>query len=454
MNKLNVWAGLIVITFVLAFFNTQIEPTTSLIVIVGIAIFTISFFSIESALFILIFSMLLGPEIMVGELTKGGGLGRGITLRLDDFLMMIIGFSWLARAAVFKELGLLIKTPLNLPILFYALSCFFASGWGMAAGRVQFLGGILFVLKYMEYFIIYFMVANYLQTEKQAKRLVFCALLTCFLVSLYGLAQIPTGQRVTAPFEGERGEPNTFGGYLVLMMSLASGLLLQLGKERGYHKIILGIIVLTAFSAFIFTLSRASYVSFIVMYISLLIFNKNRKILAIGLVFGVVLGPSLFPGAMKKRIEYTFSQPVMRGQVEVGGVKLDTSTSLRVMAWRDAFRDFIKSPLLGYGVTGYGFMDAQIPRTLLETGVMGLLAFFYLWYSIFRVAYQRLNESTDPYHKGLALGFLCGFIALVCHSMGTNTFIIVRIMEPFWLFTGIVVVSPHLKKDDTAYSKH
>jgi len=37
------------------------------------------------------------------------------------------------------------------------------------------------------------------------------------------------------------------------------------------------------------------------------------------------------------------------------------------------------------------------------------------------------------------LGFLLGFLALLVHAIGSNTFLTVRIMEPFWLFAALVV---------------
>jgi hypothetical protein len=66
-----------------------------------------------------------------------------------------------------------------------------------------------------------------------------------------------------------------------------------------------------------------------------------------------------------------------------------------------------------------------------------------LW-RILRLALDRLKESVNPYSNGLIVGYIAGFIALIFHSIGANTFIIVRIMEPFWLFTGIIVLLPNL----------
>lgn len=40
--------------------------------------------------------MLLSSEITIGE-TAGGSLSRGVALRFEDFLLIIIGMSWFAR---------------------------------------------------------------------------------------------------------------------------------------------------------------------------------------------------------------------------------------------------------------------------------------------------------------------------------------------------------------------
>ena len=144
---------------------------------------------------------------------------------------------------------------------------------------------------------------------------------------------------------------------------------------------------------------------------------------------------------------YTFTQPEARGQVQIGALRLDTSTSARLISWREALSDWPKHPLLGYGVTGYQFVDAQFPRVLLETGILGLVAFLYLLYSIAKLTLQNLKEVNTPLYQGLGIGFFSGFVGLMVHAIGANTFIIVRIMEPFWFFVGIVTVLPMLERE-------
>ena len=91
-------------------------------------------------------------------------------------------------------------------------------------------------------------------------------------------------------------------------------------------------------------------------------------------------------------------------------------------------------------------MDSQYPRVLIETGIIGLIAFLYLLYSILKLAISRMKSASNPYFKGLSIGFFAGFIGLLFHALGANTFIIVRIMEPFWFFTGIIAVLPALER--------
>jgi O-antigen ligase len=436
----------LLVALLTGFFITQYPPSTMLLGVVALTIFTVSFVNIEWGLYILIFSMLLSPEIMMGE-TAGGSLGRGVTLRLEDFLLAVIGMSWFARTAVKKELGLFLKTPLNKAILFYVLACVISTGFGIMAGRVEMKTGFFFVLKYMEYFIVFFMMVNQVRSTDQIKRFVFCLFLTCFIAAIIGTLQIPGGGRVSAPFEGDIGEPNTFGGYLLFIGMVAAGLLARTEDTKFRHALV--ILILFIIPSFLFTKSRTSYLS-LVPALMVLGFMADRRIIIVGiLLLSFVVSPLFLPKAVKSRIMYTFTQPEEKGQVRIGNIRLDTSTSARLASWKEAFQDWPRHPLLGYGVTGYKFIDAQIPRVLLETGLLGLVAFAYLLFSIFKVALNNVRHLKTPYFQGLSMGFLAGFIGLVIHAMGANTFIIVRIMEPFWFFVGIMVVMPALEGQQT-----
>jgi hypothetical protein len=48
---------------------------------------------------------------------------------------------------------------------------------------------------------------------------------------------------------------------------------------------------------------------------------------------------------------------------------------------------------------------------------------------------------------------MAGFIGLLFHATAANTFIIVRIMEPFWFVTGMVMMLLELEKPQAILPK-
>jgi O-antigen ligase len=434
-------AGILAFCCVCAVLLNSLPLWVSAGLVLGVAVFITCFVSVEFSLYLLVCSMLLSPEFGVGGLGGGSATtaSRGITIRTEDILLLVMGFAWLARMAVHKELGLVRDTPLNKPIALYTVACFFATGMGLIWGHVAGVTGFFYVLKYIEYFVVYFMVANNVHSRDQIKRLVGVMLLTALIVSLTAIAQIPSGERVYAPFEGENGEPNTLGGYLLLVGAVAGGMLLQCRRGRNFY-LLLGLIG-CMFVPFLATLSRGSYLALPFVYLALMVlYPRRRSAMLLVLLAGLVLGGTLMPQNVRDRISYTFNQRnTQQERIDVGGVRLDTSTSERVRSWENAFTDALYSPLWGYGVTGYGFLDAQYPRVLVETGLLGLGLFLALIRAVWLQGMALRSLTRDPLYGGLAAGLIAGLVGLLVHGLGANTFIIVRVMEPFWLLVGLVV---------------
>jgi O-antigen ligase/polysaccharide polymerase Wzy-like membrane protein len=434
---------LLLISVAFAYIMPNLTTAQAIGVGAGIVFFVVCLVSMEAAIYLLIFSMLLSPEFIIGA-TEGASLGRGVTLRIDDFIILIIGFSWLAKMALNKQLGLFLRTPLNRPIAYYISVCLISTLLGFLFGDIKLKTGLLFVLKYFEYIFIFFMVANHIKTRNQVRNYLWALLATCVIVSIMGIAQIPEGVRVSAPFEGETGEPNTFGGYLLFMMSISVGLFLSSPSIRS--QVIYAAMTLLFALPLFYTQSRSSYLAVIFSMLVFVWLSAKKHWVILGLLLVLSLLPFFAPNPAKERVAYTFEQGRARTDVvEVLGVKLDTSTTARLMSWKHVARDWIRHPVFGFGVTGYEFVDAQYFRVLIETGVLGLMTFFILVFSIFREAYQVFRNTASDLEKGLCMGFLAGFIGLLVHGIGANTFIIVRIMEPFWFVLAMVIMIPGLE---------
>ena len=407
-------------------------------IIVGALLLVVAFVSTKLSLYLLVFSMLLSPEFLVGDLTGGGGAaGRGITLRLDDFLLVVIGFVCLAKMAIHKGVMPFLRTPLNRPIMFYIAAAGLATLIGVLGGRVKPMSGFFYWLKYYEYVFLYFMVVSAVTTKEEARGLVIASLVTCFAISLFALAQIPSGERASAPFEGEMGEPNTLGGYLVFMLAIVVGLLLTNGAVASRFPYL--ILLVAGSIGLMATLSRASFLAAGVLILSVIGFMAPRRPILMTMVLIAILSTPLWaPHAVKERVLYTFTQEETEGQIRMGALRFDTSTSDRLRSWHQSFALWKKFPVWGTGVTGGLFMDAMYPRILMETGLLGLVAFFVLIWSIFRMSITSYRLATDQFSRGVALGFLLGLAGLLAHAVGSNTFLIVRVMEPFWLFAALV----------------
>jgi O-antigen ligase len=414
----------------------------SVVIVIALLVFILAFLKTDFALCILIFSMLFSPEIGAG----GGVIGRSVVVRAEDLFLVVIFFGWFAKMAVNKELGLVRVNPLNRPIAVYIFACVLSSLLGVWRGGLQFKSSVFYVFKYIEYFLIFFMVADNLKNERQARFFVSMILLAGFLVCLFGLSQIPGGERVTAPFEGnEGGEPNTFAGYLLILQALILGFLLHSPSPR--RKLLMAGFLVIAFVVFVFTLSRGGWLGFIPMILTVIAFNRRHRLTLI-LTLGVaaLLVPFFLPQKVHQRLQDTFVQD---RSYHVMGVNISLSESAgeRIDAWKVGWREWKQRPFLGFGIPGGNVIDNQYMRVLTETGTFGLAAFFWLIGTVFVVCvrvYRTMDD--DPFARAVSMGLAAGLAGILLQSLSSADFILIRVMEPFWFLAAIVVMLPTLKE--------
>ncbi|MFC1674560.1 O-antigen ligase family protein [Candidatus Omnitrophota bacterium] len=428
------------IAFIAAISVSRAFPQTRFFIFVLMAItFTITFINTDIALIILIFSMLLSPEIELA-----GTPQRAVVVRIDDILLIVIFFSWLAKLAINKQLGLFRYTRINSIISLYILVCVSATAIGIIVGRVRALGSFFYLLKYIEYFMLYFLVTNNLRSKRQVKFFIAAFFITCALTCAYALLTSGPMGRATAPFEGSQAEPNTLGGYVIFLFAFSTALLLNL-SSRPWRFFSAALSCLT-FIVLLQTLSRTSYLAFMPICLALIILTKRRRLFFISvLILSLFIVIPLMPDRVMERVKFTFVPGV---EYETLGRKyyLDTSTSERIEGWKTIMDKWKESPLIGYGVSSLGVVDAQYPLVLAETGLVGLWVFFWLITVILKGALRIYKDTEDEWWSGLTLGFLAGLIGLLVHSIGAASFIIVRIMEPFWFLAAIVMMIPRLDK--------
>jgi len=431
--------GALLLLVPMALFIARAPLREPLLLAAGIVLAGLTAWNVEAGLILLIASMLLSPELPLGAMGRGGlDVSRDVILRTEDVVLLLVGLGWLARMAIHKDLGAVRGTRLNAAIALYVTCCLVSTLVGIGAGRVRPVAGLCFVAKYVEYFFIFFMTLNYVRTPERLRRLLTALLVTCAAITAYGWWQIPKGVRPSAPFEGAQGEPNTLGGYLALMIALALALALHAPSPRWRRAC--GLLAATALPVLAMTLSRSSWLALGAALLVLLLLSPRRRLLLGAAVAGAALLLLTLPAKVEQRVGYTFT-PEGRDAVQIGRLHLDPSSSARVRSWGAALEGFERHPLTGYGVTGYGFLDAQYFRILVELGAFGALSFGALLYGCARLFLEVRRNAPDPLHRALGLGLAAGFAALLVHAIGTNTFLLIRIMEPFWMLCALAAAS-------------
>jgi len=413
-----------------------------------------AFFSPKLSLALLIFSMMLSPEIGFGAVDAS----RSLVVRYDDIFIVVIFMSWFARTAIFKDKPFITSTPVQAPVLLYTALCIVSTALGVMRGDLRWHVASLYVLKYVEYFLLFFMTVNIVESEEDVKKYLRYGFFVAVIVTLYAYYYYYASgitSRATAPFEAplgkpEESEPASLGGYYLIVFGILLGIMSESGGRAPLLALAMFVFV---FPAFLFTYSRASYMGFAAMVPAFFFFSRKRRLFTIGFLAAGVIAFLFSPnvkGRVLERITMTYRGVYATQAFEVGPagqIKLEESAAARVRSLRRViFEKLPKHPVMGWGVTGVGMGDTQYAIVLGELGILGAAIFIWMLYRLFYTARVVLNSYKTPLIRALSLGFIIALIALLFQAIGVNTFIIVRIMEPFWFIAALLSVL-YLKKD-------
>ena len=105
-------------------------------------------------------------------------------------------------------------------------------------------------------------------------------------------------------------------------------------------------------------------------------------------------------------------------------------------------RDFIKTgaavgltTTMSRNIRLFGQDDRKV-----RMGVIGLGVFIWLLAAVYRLIVKAKALDIPDTLKGMIIGFQAAFWGVIMHALTANSFIIIRIAEPFWFFTGLITV--------------
>ena len=385
--------------------------------------------------YLIVFAMLLSPELQTG-----GSALRPISYRAEDFLIPLALISVLAHRAINPTYKLRFE-PLFKPIVFFIFTIVASTELAISDQLVNTGMARLYVLKNIEYFMIYFLALNTLRTKDDTDRMLLALFVTAIIIFAITTSQIGTTDRLGAPFEGEKPEPNTLGGYLIFIIALHAGVLLRYPSNR--MRLLSAASIGALIIPLLFTLSRSSYIAMVGVGFMLCVLERRAAIGAlISLIFITTI--LLAPDIVWDRVSSTAA--LVEGPFEKQLV-LEGSAASKLNSWVWFKIGLSTRPVWGWGMTGAGLIDSQFPRVFAEGGIIGLFSFFILILSVALLCKNGIR-SKDHKTKSLAVGFAAGFVGLLTHSLGANTFLIVRIMEPFWFVAGLLAFRLWMEKEE------
>jgi hypothetical protein len=338
------------------------------------------------------------------------------------------------------------STPINFPIVMFLVALVVSTAGGIALGWIQPRVAVFYVGKLVEFFAVYFFAVNFVEDERQIYVLLAIFMAIGGVVSLYGLSQVGEVRRLTAPFEGGAPEPNTFGGYLMTVIAVTVPFAVHAPSLR--LRLTLLVVAGLSFTALLFTLSRASFLALLGTFVVLGFLCRSRMIW-VGLALFVILHQTLLPEEVFDRVNYTFqsaSGVLVQLPFDIpfvgDSIRVDKSTYERIDVWNKVLYTWTFNVyyfFFGWGVTRLHILDSQFARFLVEIGAVGTGLFIWMLWKVFRAAWWLKGHTQNWVVRSYSIGYLACFFGVLIHSLGTITFYIVRIMEPFWFLTGILM---------------
>ncbi len=123
------------------------------------------------------------------------------------------------------------------------------------------------------------------------------------------------------------------------------------------------------------------------------------------------------------------------------GRQIALSFTYRLMMWRDAFDDFLQSPLLGKGAWSYSLRDNFYIKMLSEAGILGFAAFMAVLYVIVKEQWRVIRRGIkDDFIRGVTMGLLPATVGcLIVFDLSGDFFTVHRFMGTFWIVLALLL---------------
>lgn len=392
-------------------------------------------------LILIISAICLSPRFSVGMLFPG----RNIDIRAEDIIILFGIVASLFYVIKYK------KYKLDAPILFWPIAGWIAFGLfsvvlNLLFGGLDFVMAFFYFLKELEFFALYFIVYYFIFHSNSEKQLIkywlFMGLINVFWLVYVFIFNINWSiwYGPNAFFE-PRGPFPSGGFFLILFIFLFNLFIFYYNKLeiKKNTKIIIFISSVLPAIGVISSGSRASILGlFISLIISAVLFLFEELNLATILK---ILSFTIF--ILVVFLVMLYLVPNSQRAVNLSHIKWEYNSGdseSRMGIFKSHLVNLLNHPralVMGFGVRGEA--HSQYMRTFLERGIVGILIFFWLMWSILKTSYRGFKEKNAMFKKGLCAGLFASTIVMLLMAIPNDVFMTVKPDEVYWFFTAMTM---------------
>ena len=382
---------------------------------------------------------------------------------LKLFIILSINL-WIIKFLFIKE-NTWYKNKMNLPFYLFIIMLSFSLLISDAI-RVSSRDYTIFI----SYIVIYFLVANNIDSEKEFNSFIKIFFLISLVVSLYTLIQyygfdlyLNDLNSLTSTI----GQKNWISNYLSMIFPIAFFyfLLEQTKKNKIIYFFLLSILYITLmicqsrgiWISISLTLIFAIYTIFKFKFYE--IFKKNKKWLFLLLITFLVI-----------TVIYSTDNPLNKSAITVPQRALSTfdeqdpSINTRLLMWKTTFEMIKEKPLLGSGIGNFkmNYLDYQAEflkdnpyyvkysgkageahneylQMWAELGIFGLGIFLLIIFVFYNLVGKFLKEEKNNKERLMCLGLFLGINCFLIHSLFTFPLHVSTLGSAFFILLGLTV---------------
>ncbi|MCX5706025.1 MAG: O-antigen ligase family protein [Candidatus Omnitrophica bacterium] len=325
------------------------------------------------------------------------------------------------------------------------------------------------ILKLLKAFFIFVVCTEEIRDKEHIKKIVFSIIFAASLLSFDAIWQLLLGKdfihgnpsrresstlllRATGSFPG----PNALGIFLSCIVPLIVGLTLFYFRNK--RRIIMLFVSLLVIAGLYLTYSRGALIGFFIAFLFLAIMKRNKVIIG-ALIASVIIFPFVAPKNMKGWLAVAKTNPL-----------IFFLNDDRITAYKNTFNMIVHYPFVGVGVNTYSKVYAKYklaeaekmgptPDSFYahnnflqmtgETGLLGLAAFLWFLFVLFKKNFSVFKGIKDEYLKIVSLSLIGCLIAFLINGLTETSLYNARVAMIFWFLTGFSLAISRIREADS-----